>query len=314
MSPRIRLLFLSLPLFFLAGCERPPTAQEEKPSKLVQLPQAVEKTKPEQIAPSSSTAPQVPEKLDKEKPSDVPQVADSADAQTKEDAGVQPPKDPPQDQPNPEIVMESKLPEPDPNWTRMDPQRPIWIDADKKQVIVAGQICLRMGQLEMFACPKHSKEHESVVVIGLRPELIHAGLLSLDINPGKPVQYDPEFKPASGPEIEIRVRWLGEKGVKEVRSQEMVRSFRDKKEMTSPWVFGGSIFYEDPDGGQTYAANHGSFICLSNFPDAMIDVPVQSSDSADSLLFEANTEKIPPLGTQVYLIFEAAKKPEADKK
>jgi hypothetical protein len=210
--------------------------------------------------------------------------------------------------------MESKLPDPDPGWTKMDPDRPIWIDADKKQVIVAGQICLRAGQLEMFACPKHSKEHESVVVIGLRPELVHAGLLSLDINPGKPVQYDPEFKPATGPEIEIRVRWLGENEVKEIRSQEMVRSFRDKKEMTSPWVFGGSIFYEDPDGKfQTYAANHGSFVCLSNFPDAMIDVPVQSSDSADSLLFEANTDKIPPLGTQVYLIFEAAKK-QADTK
>ncbi len=312
MTSQIRLLVL-LPVFFLTSCDQAvPVAQKVENAGTVKSSNSGEQKLPGQDAPTPPAAPESP----KEKKIPAAAVANPADSQPKHDVNVPPPQDSTKEHhQTTEVAVENRLPDAEPSWTRMDPKHPIWIDVDKKQVIVAGQICLRMGQLEMFACPKHSKEHESVVVIGLRPELVHAGLLSLDINPGKPVQYDPEFKPASGPEIEIRVRWMSENGVKEVRSQEMVRSFRDKKEMTSPWVFGGSIFYEDPDSKtQTYAANQGSFVCLSNFPDAMFDVPVQSSDSSDALLFEANPDKIPALGTQVYLIFEAAKKPASDAK
>src|SRR5437762_345434 len=41
----------------------------------------------------------------------------------------------------------------------------IWLDTKRKAVVVDGQVCLREGQLEMFACPKGTKEHESVVSV-----------------------------------------------------------------------------------------------------------------------------------------------------
>ena len=47
----------------------------------------------------------------------------------------------------------------------------MWIDPKRKAVIVDGQVCLREGQLEMFACPKGSKEHESIVSVNAKRSL-----------------------------------------------------------------------------------------------------------------------------------------------
>ena len=41
----------------------------------------------------------------------------------------------------------------------------VWADIKNKRIIMEGEICLNRGQLEMFACPKETKEHESVVAI-----------------------------------------------------------------------------------------------------------------------------------------------------
>ena len=41
---------------------------------------------------------------------------------------------------------------------------------------------------------------------------------------------------------------------------------------------------------------------MSNFSSAMLDVPVRSSDSNAALLFDAFTERIPPIGTPVTII------------
>jgi hypothetical protein len=43
-------------------------------------------------------------------------------------------------------------------------------------------------------------------------------------------------------------------------------------------------------------------ICVSNFPSAVLDVPIQSTDSNAALLFAAYTERIPPIGTPVTIV------------
>jgi len=55
----------------------------------------------------------------------------------------------------------------------------------------------------------------------------------------------------------------------------------------------------------------GDLICVSNFPDSVLDLPIQSTDSDASLLFEAFTEHIPSRGTPVTLVL--APKKELDK-
>ena len=51
-------------------------------------------------------------------------------------------------------------------------------------------------------------------------------------------------------------------------------------------------------------ANGGDVICVSNFEDAMLDLPINSSKNNDELAFEAFTERIPPIGTPVTVILE----------
>jgi hypothetical protein len=48
-------------------------------------------------------------------------------------------------------------------------------------------------------------------------------------------------------------------------------------------------------------------ICVSNFPSATLDIPVASPEQNAELLFDAFTDRIPPLGTEVYLLLREKK-------
>src|SRR5262245_5532038 len=158
----------------------------------------------------------------------------------------------------------------------------------------------------MFACTRNTKEHEAIVSADAKASLVHAGLLSLGAEPVHPARFQPKYEPAEGTEIEILVQWKDDKGkMQTARAQDWIRDIRTKKAMTYPFVFGGSVFWKDPESGKLhYQAEGGDFVCVSNFGTAMIDIPVESSKSNDELEFEAFTEKIPPLGAPVRLVFK----------
>ena len=72
--------------------------------------------------------------------------------------------------------------------------------------------------------------------------------------------------------------------------------------------FAGSYFWKDEETGKEYyQAEGGDFICVSNFSTAMLDIPVESSQSDAELMFEAFTERIPPRGTPVRLTLKPLK-------
>jgi hypothetical protein len=197
---------------------------------------------------------------------------------------------------------------------RLTRDYPVWIDPKEKAVLVDGQIALRQGMLEMFACTRNTKEHESIVSANTKAQFVHAGLVSLGAEPGHPVQFQPQFRPPSGTEIEVFVRWNDENGKRhEVRAQDWIKDQKTGKPMTYPFVFGGSYFIKDPETGREhYAAEGGDFVCVSNFGTAMLDIPVKSSQSNEELEFSAFMEKIPPLGTPVRLIFKPKLKRQGD--
>jgi hypothetical protein len=128
--------------------------------------------------------------------------------------------------------------------------------------------------------------------------------LATGARPGGPVQFRPEFKAASGPEIEVEVIWTDAEGKRQkIRAQEWIRDLKTGKALTQPWVFGGSGFVVDENSGERYfMAEDGTFICISNFTSAMLDLPVESSDATAHLQFEAFTERIPPVDTPVLLV------------
>ncbi len=205
---------------------------------------------------------------------------------------------------DPQLSM-TQLPAPEGAKPLPKPDR-VWVDAKRGLVMVDGHVSLREGYLEMFACITGTKEHESVVAVDSRAYVVHAALLAIGAEPGRPVQFRPKYTPASGTEIEIEVRWQDEHGRwKSVPAQQWVLHGPTKKVMSQNWVFAGSGFWTDKATGEKhYQAESGDFICVSNFSTAMLDIPVESSQTNEELLFVANSEQIPPLGTPVRLVLK----------
>lgn len=188
---------------------------------------------------------------------------------------------------------------------QLHPQFPVWLDRKHNRVVMVGAVCQRQAPLELLACPLGSKEHESILVLPVKPSLVHIGLLALGAEPGHPVQFQPKFVPPRGPEVEVTLVWKDEKGVRQsARAQEWVRNAKTGQAMEFPFVFAGSDWIDNPyTRRKEYRADvEGYLICVSNFPGALLDVAAASSADDSELLFDAFTERIPRKGTPVTII------------
>ena len=189
---------------------------------------------------------------------------------------------------------------------RLDPASPLWVDAAKNQVILIGQVCQTDVPLEMFACLRNTKEHEAILAVPVKAFMVHAALLAVGAKPGHPVQFTPQYVPATGTEISITLHWKDDRGtIKTAAAQDWVRDAKSGKPMTAAWVFGGSrLQLDETTGRQYYQAEGGDFICVSNFSTAMLDLSVESSQANANLQFQAYTERIPSRGTPVTMVLK----------
>jgi hypothetical protein len=182
------------------------------------------------------------------------------------------------------------------------------IDWARRHVLLAGEVVLRSGDLELFACAPRSKEHESIVRVHGRPLHIYQALGLAGFEPGRPAYYDNNLKrviPAAGQRLEIAVRWTQDGRTLTVPIEEWMF---DKRRGVVPgsmqWVFAGSVPIDDD---QILADLEGTVLCVVDFDGAIIAVgSSHSSDNAD-LWLSANTEQIPPPATLVTLIVQAAR-------
>jgi hypothetical protein len=190
-----------------------------------------------------------------------------------------------------------------------------WVDTKRKVVIVDGEVCLRTGPLEMFACPRNTKEYESVVVVDALPGIVHNGLLKIGAKPGSPAKFDP-YEPASGTPIDVYVVWVDDDGKRHaVKAQEWIKDTKNGKPMDRAWVFGGSRFVKGEDKDRTiYEADKGDFICVANFSTASLDIPVKSSQETAALSYEAFEENIPAEKTKIRLVLVPKVAPAAKKR
>jgi hypothetical protein len=351
---RAPLAVLAILVFaILSGCQRaadlpppaspPPLASipaespESAPAPTISPDRPVEgsDSRATEEAPPPASSASSPAKSSPAEPGDLDRAAADARSELSEPEPVSPAPDLPREKATPEEdTTEPPLPPPlvdDPDSLQLlMPPYPVWIDRDRKHVVMVGRVCQRQAPLELFACLRHSKEHESVVTVDTKAYVVHAGLLATGAEPGRPVQFVPEFAPPSGTEIEVTVAWKDEDGRRrQCRAQDWVHdtsqlytmfqgvvanefdeelNLEDQTaawdDMSYPWVFAGSIFVQNERTGErAYEADsEGDLICVSNFPSAVLDVPVRSTDSNAALMFEAYTERIPPLGTPVTLI------------
>lgn len=194
-----------------------------------------------------------------------------------------------------------------PELRRLSATDDIWIDPVRREVIVGGEIALDRGLIEVFACPRHTKEHEAIVATAAPARLVHAALLAIGLEPGRPVSFDPDYLAAQGPPVSVQMRWTDAAGrAQQRRAQELIRSTTTKAQLAADWVFAGSVFWKDPaDGQEYYQADGGDLICVSNFPTATLDLPLESSQANDALMFEVWEDRVPPRGTAVELVLSA---------
>ncbi len=278
--------------------DKPGEGTATKPGEPSQKPPQSPGTSPTAQTPPNDTQPQEPMLPAEPKP-----PAEPAEPLPGEPAA---PRETPVEEPPAEDKPEDLQPLVDrpEDLQRLDPVKPLWFDKAKKRVVMVGRVVQNNVPLEVFACIKNTKEHEAILSVDVKAAAVHAALLAAGANPGRPARWDPKYMPPEGTEIDITVVWKGPDGkVHTARAQEWVYDTQKKAPMEYPWVFAGSGFFEDPDTKQRYyLAEGGDFICLSNFPGAMLDVPIESTDADASLMFQANKERIPSRGTPVTII------------
>ena len=181
------------------------------------------------------------------------------------------------------------------------------IEGTKKRVLVSSKVCLRMGQLEQLLTRAGQKEHEAPLTADLDAKDIHTALLLAGAEPGSPVKFVPKLTPPTGTVIKVTLEYQ-EKG-KTIRrpAQDWIRDIKTQKQLEHDWVFAGSrLFFDpiDPKAPPIYLANDGDIICVANFDTALLDLPIDSSKDNGLLAFEAQTDRIPELGTPVTIILE----------
>lgn len=209
---------------------------------------------------------------------------------------------------------------------RLQEDKPLWIDRERKHLVLQGWVCQTRVMLEFFLCQgtggirtfpyedetgkpakmlmfNGTKCHESVLCTEVSGQAVHAGLLALGAEPGEPVKFQPEFAAPTGEEIEVTVLWRDAEGnVVSRRGQELAVDAEGNPIPVS-WVFAGSMFYNDGDGNKRYAADmEGEYIGVSNFPSVILDVAEASSSVNDALTFTANEKLLPERGTPVTVI------------
>lgn len=191
-------------------------------------------------------------------------------------------------------------------------------DKKTRRVLIATEVCLREGPLETFMCKQGTKEHEAIVRADFDALSIHELLVLAGAVPGTPTQFvDPKteqaaYKPATGTKINVSVHYTKNGKTLTHPAQEWIWDAKKKAIMPFGWVFAGSTVFVDPcdKTKKYYGANSGDVISISNFPYSMLEVPAEVSKDDSNLVYEARTERIPPLRSKVWLILE----PVLDKK
>ena len=180
--------------------------------------------------------------------------------------------------------------------------RSLWFDPKTKRAVLRARVVLREGYLEHFMCSKGTKEHEAIVATDAVPHQIHATLLLTGAEPGHPVRFMPKFEPPTGSAIAIELQWKKDGRVQNSDAKQWIKDEKLKAPLAIDWVFGGSEIYEDPaTKKRVYAADEGDLITVANFGNAILDLPIVSSASDADRVFFTNTDKIPPLGTEVFV-------------
>ena len=183
----------------------------------------------------------------------------------------------------------------------------IVVDTKAWEVRLAGEVCLQRGGLELLACSPGTREHESVIVVKAKPSHIVFALALLGLAPGQPgyVTAAGSFSPPGGTVVDVAARWTvakpdGKTETVEVPVWKLLKLGGSESGLERPvqWVYVG----RPSEQALRAADQEGTVVCLSNFTEAVLDVPFESTSVNAELLYEANPAVVPPVKTPVELI------------
>lgn len=207
------------------------------------------------------------------------------------------------------------------------------IDFERRCVDVDATICLDDGYLELIACTKGSKEHESVVAVTARPMHIHTALLTLGSDSGHPamrklVKEEQTTRwvhlPPRGDSIEVFLvtskkgqtpseRPIGDFVVRSrdridevdgavISAPDQAGKEDQEKEFPHTFLFAGSHLRDRQDGPRQYLADlSGNVISVATFGDELLCLPFHQTQENAALMWRIKPGSLPDVGTKVTL-------------
>ena len=211
-----------------------------------------------------------------------------------------------------EAVDEVAAPPHLPNWTALTPL--VRVDRDARMVEFDAVAVLDVGFLEQLVCMVGTREHESIFAFEGKPSEVHAALLVVGAEPGRPGRWREvaqadgavtiEGVPAEGTEVALEVE-LPDGSVRPIEWFMRASPISSTTNAAPParFVFAGSRFLRNPrTQEERYAADgSGSLVGLVTFGDETIGAVEVIPDSAQAAapVWEVFSERVPAPGTRV---------------
>jgi len=178
----------------------------------------------------------------------------------------------------------------------------VWVDPDTHSVIVSGYINQVSGAIELLACGKRGKVHESILVLLADPSDLQAALLLSGIKHGEPMEAMGESPPQGDPVL-IQVEWFDGVNYHATPVEDLVRDIKTKKPLKHvAWIFNGSKM----ENGRFMAREEESLIATYWDPWAIINVA--SDIGRDDERLAVNRDVVPPQHTTIRLVISPVRK------
>lgn len=212
------------------------------------------------------------------------------------------------------------------------------INPKERCVDIEATICLDEGVLELIACTKGSKEHDSVMTVGASPIHIHNALLLLGAKNGSSAMRQPiideatcwidvppkvdlievclEFKDAAGKLTERPISDFITRSAKHARNPSAIAPEGDQLPcFPGTFIFAGSLLIDNGPGPKAYLAERsGHLISIATFGDELLCLPEVRSQDHGALIWSIDPTHLPKQGTPVTLRLRLKENPEPNHK
>ena len=197
------------------------------------------------------------------------------------------------------------------------------VNREGRYVDLEATVVLRKGDwLELLACTKGTKEHESILTVKATPRHIHLGLLLIGLKPGHPLRWapgtedtDPRVEAPKGDKVAVFIVEERDGKPFERPANEWIINQKTGKVMDSNvWLFTGSTMIKEKHSERrVYSADEtGTVLTLVSFGDDVMAQATDVTNENDEGMWGPRTILIPKEGTELTLRLRPVEEAKAD--